>query len=45
MIIGNPRELTRHEYRVGLTPVVARELTAAGHRVPDEVLLPVVVAS
>ena len=33
MNIGIPRELKRHEYRVGLTPVGARELTAAGHRV------------
>jgi alanine dehydrogenase len=33
MIIGIPRELKLHEYRVGLTPVGARELTSAGHRV------------
>ncbi len=33
MIIGCPREIKNHEYRVGLTPESARELTAHGHRV------------
>ncbi|QJQ33394.1 alanine dehydrogenase [Sphingomonas lacunae] len=31
MIIGCPREIKNHEYRVGLTPESARELTAHGH--------------
>lgn len=31
MIIGVPKEIKNHEYRVGLTPAAARELTADGH--------------
>lgn len=31
MLIGVPREIKNHEYRVGLTPSGVRELTAAGH--------------
>lgn len=33
MIIGCPREIKNHEYRVGLTPESARELVAHGHEV------------
>ncbi len=33
MIIGVPKEIKNHEYRVGLTPSSVRELTAHGHRV------------
>ena len=33
MIVGTVREVKTEEYRVGLTPDGARELTAAGHRV------------
>ena len=33
MIIGTPKEIKNHEYRVGLTPESARELTVHGHRV------------
>jgi alanine dehydrogenase len=33
MLIGIPKEIKNHEYRVGLTPSSVRELTAAGHRV------------
>ena len=33
MIIGTPREIKNHEYRVGLTPESARELVAHGHHV------------
>jgi alanine dehydrogenase len=33
MIIGVPREIKEDEYRVGLLPVGAEELTAAGHSV------------
>lgn len=33
MLIGVPKEIKNHEYRVGLTPASVRELTARGHRV------------
>jgi len=33
MLIGLPREIKNHEYRVGLTPASVRELTARGHQV------------
>src|SRR3546814_4923899 len=33
MIIGTPREIKNHEYRVGPTPESARELVVHGHRV------------
>jgi len=33
MLIGVPKEIKVHEYRVGLTPSSVRELTAHGHRV------------
>ena len=33
MIVGVPREIKVHEYRVGLTPESARRLSARGHRV------------
>jgi alanine dehydrogenase len=33
MLIGVPREIKNHEYRVGLTPASARELVARGHQV------------
>lgn len=33
MIIGVPREVHRHEHRVGLNPFAVSRLTAAGHRV------------
>jgi alanine dehydrogenase len=33
MLVGVPREIKVHEYRVGLTPGSARELVAAGHQV------------
>ena len=33
MIVGTPREIKNHEYRVGLTPASVRELVAAGHQV------------
>ena len=36
MRIGVPREIKRHEYRVGLTPDSVRELAEAGHRVAIE---------
>ncbi|KAF1040481.1 MAG: Alanine dehydrogenase [Burkholderia lata] len=32
MLIGVPKEIKNHEYRVGLTPAGARELTRHGHR-------------
>ena len=33
MLIGCPKEIKNHEYRVGLTPASVRELTAHGHQV------------
>ena len=33
MIVGVPKEVKTHEYRVGLTPTSARELVAHGHQV------------
>jgi len=33
MLIGVPKEIKVHEYRVGLTPESVRELSARGHRV------------
>ena len=33
LIIGIPKEIKVHEYRVGLTPESVRELAAGGHRV------------
>ncbi|MFC3023445.1 alanine dehydrogenase [Vibrio zhugei] len=36
MIIGVPKELKNHEYRVGLTPASAKELIAHGHQVMIE---------
>ncbi|MBC6416226.1 MAG: alanine dehydrogenase [Rhodospirillales bacterium] len=36
MIVGCPREIKNHEYRVGLTPESAAELAAHGHEVAVE---------
>ncbi|MCZ6721783.1 MAG: alanine dehydrogenase [Proteobacteria bacterium] len=36
MLIGVPKEIKVHEYRVGLTPGSVRELTRRGHRVMIE---------
>lgn len=33
MLVGVPKEIKNHEYRVGLTPEAAREYVAAGHQV------------
>ena len=33
MLVGVPKEVKNHEYRVGLTPESAREYVAAGHQV------------
>jgi alanine dehydrogenase len=33
MIVGVPKEIKNHEYRVGLTPPSVRELTSRGHEV------------
>ena len=33
MIIGVPKEIKNHEYRVGLTPRSVREFISNGHRV------------
>lgn len=36
MLVGVPKEIKTHEYRVGLTPAAVREYVAAGHRVVVE---------
>lgn len=36
MLIGCPKEIKNHEYRVGLTPASVRELTSRGHQVMVE---------
>ena len=36
MIVGVPKEVKTHEYRVGLTPTSVRELVAHGHQVVAE---------
>ncbi len=36
MHIGVPKEIKNHEYRVGLTPIGARALVDAGHRVSTQ---------
>ena len=33
MLVGVPKEIKNHEYRVGLTPAGARELSSRGHQV------------
>ncbi|WP_028469646.1 alanine dehydrogenase [Neptunomonas japonica] len=33
MLIGVPKEIKNHEYRIGMTPAGVRELVAAGHQV------------
>ncbi|ORJ17605.1 hypothetical protein A7D03_21805 [Aeromonas salmonicida] len=33
MIIGVPKEIKNHEYRVGMTPAGVQELAARGHKV------------
>lgn len=33
MIIGVPKEIKNHEYRIGLTPAAAKEFVANGHQV------------
>ena len=33
MLIGVPKEIKNHEYRIGLTPAGVRELVHDGHRV------------
>lgn len=33
MLIGIPKEIKDHEYRVGATPAGVRELVGAGHQV------------
>lgn len=38
MLIGVPKEIKNHEYRVGLTPSGVRELVDAGHQVLIETL-------
>ncbi|MFT6310946.1 MAG: alanine dehydrogenase, partial [Porticoccus sp.] len=37
MLIGVPKEIKNHEYRIGLTPASVQEFTAGGHQVLVEV--------
>ena len=37
MLIGVPKEIKNHEYRIGLTPAGVRELVGAGHQVLVEI--------
>lgn len=36
MLIGVPKEIKNHEYRIGLTPASVKELTVRGHSVVVE---------
>lgn len=36
MLVGVPKEIKNHEYRIGLTPASVRELTVHGHSVMVE---------
>jgi len=36
MLIGVPKEIKNHEYRIGLTPASVRELVGRGHQVMVE---------
>ncbi len=38
MLVGVPKEIKNHEYRVGLTPAAVKELTDNGHQVIVETL-------
>lgn len=38
MLVGVPKEIKNHEYRVGLTPEAVREYVAAGHEVIVETM-------
>ena len=38
MLIGVPKEIKNHEYRVGMTPASVRELIDSGHLVMVETL-------
>ena len=38
MLIGVPKEIKNHEYRVGLTPAAVKEFTSHGHSVLVETL-------
>ena len=36
MLVGVPKEIKNHEYRIGLTPAGVKELIAHGHSVMVE---------
>ena len=38
MIVGVPKEIKNHEYRVGLVPSSVRELVSRGHQVMIETM-------
>ena len=33
MLVGIPKEIKNHEYRIGMTPAGVRELVSHGHQV------------
>ena len=33
MLVGVPKEIKNHEYRVGMTPISVREMVRHGHKV------------
>ena len=37
MLVGTPKEIKNHEYRVGLTPASVRELTARVRQLRSQV--------
>ncbi len=44
MLVGVPKEIKNHEYRVGLTPDSVHEVVAHGHEVVVETLRVLVLA-
>ena len=38
MLVGVPKEIKNHEYRVGLTPAAVKEFVSNGHQVLVETL-------
>ena len=45
MIIGVPKEIKNHEYRVGMVPASVRELTARNHTVSSKAAQEMALAS
>ena len=45
MLIGVPKEIKNHEYRVGMTPASVREVVHSGHSVVVETLAGIGIGS